>query len=96
MTRAAPLVLFLSRRAALKLPHLLALASLAFFIVWTTTPPPDHPYLMPSPRNNPAWMTRPSFSLIRLPEIANQKHAPRSRGLPRHEASRVRGSRLGA
>ncbi|WP_312959206.1 hypothetical protein [Stutzerimonas nitrititolerans] len=69
------MVLFLSRRAALKLPHLLALASLAFFIVWTTTPPPDHPYLMPSPRNNPAWMTRPSFSLIRLPEIANQKHA---------------------
>jgi len=46
MTRAAPLVLFLSRRADLKLPHLLALASLAFFIAWTTTPPPDHPDLM--------------------------------------------------
>jgi len=46
MTRAAPLVLFLSRRADLKLPHLLALASLAFFIAWITTPPPDRPHLM--------------------------------------------------
>jgi len=46
MTRAAPLVFFLSRRADLKLPHLLALASLALFIAWTAIPPPDRPHLM--------------------------------------------------
>ncbi|WP_312517960.1 hypothetical protein [Stutzerimonas nitrititolerans] len=46
-------MLFLSRRADLKLPHLLALASLAFFIVWTTTPPPDHPYLMTFTQEQP-------------------------------------------
>jgi len=47
MTRAAPLVLLLlARRADLSLPHLLALASLAFFISWTATPPPDRPHLM--------------------------------------------------
>ncbi len=47
MTRAAPLVLFvLARRADLKLPHLLALASLALCIAWVSTPPPDRPHLM--------------------------------------------------
>src|SRR5690606_21157359 len=46
MTRAAPLVFFLSRRADLKLPHLLALASLALYLAWISTPPPDHPHLM--------------------------------------------------
>jgi len=47
MTRAAPLVLFvLARRADLKLPHLLALASLALYLAWISTPPPDRPHLM--------------------------------------------------
>jgi len=47
MTRAAPLVLFvLARRANLKLPHLLALASLALYLAWVSTPPPDRPHLM--------------------------------------------------
>ena len=47
MTRAAPLVLFvLARRADLKLPHLLALASLALYLAWVSTPPPDRPHLM--------------------------------------------------
>ncbi|MCW8155979.1 hypothetical protein D7243_07235 [Stutzerimonas stutzeri] len=47
MTRAEPLVLFvLARRADLKLPHLLALASLALCIVWISTPPPQRPHLM--------------------------------------------------
>ncbi|WP_407295405.1 hypothetical protein [Stutzerimonas zhaodongensis] len=42
MTRAAPLVLFvLARRADLKLPHLLALASLALYLAWVSMPPPD-------------------------------------------------------
>jgi len=47
MTRAAPLVLFvLARRTDLKLPHLLALASLALCIAWVSTPPPQRPHLM--------------------------------------------------
>ncbi len=46
MTRAAPLVLFLSCRTDLRLTHLLALASLALCIAWISTPPPDRPYLM--------------------------------------------------
>jgi len=46
MTRAAPLVLFLSRRADLKLPHLLVLVSLVLYLAWFSTPPPDHPQLM--------------------------------------------------
>ncbi|WP_313290611.1 hypothetical protein [Stutzerimonas nitrititolerans] len=37
---------FLSRRADLKLSHLLALASLALYLAWISTPPPDHPQLM--------------------------------------------------
>jgi len=47
MTRAAPLVLFvLARRADLKFPHLLALASLTLYLAWVSTPPPDRPHLM--------------------------------------------------
>ncbi|PKR27231.1 hypothetical protein I6I22_18945 [Stutzerimonas stutzeri] len=47
MTRAAPLVLFvLARRADLKLPHLLVLASLALYLAWVSTPPPQRPHLM--------------------------------------------------
>jgi len=47
MTRAAPLVLFvLARRAELKLPYLLSLASLALCIAWVSTPPPQRPHLM--------------------------------------------------
>src|SRR5690606_24987336 len=46
MTRAAPLVFFLSRRADLKLPHLLALAGLALYLACISTPPPDRPHLM--------------------------------------------------
>jgi hypothetical protein len=54
MTRAAPLVLFvLARRADLKLPHLLALASLALCIAWVSTPPPDRPYLPPFIQEQP-------------------------------------------
>ena len=41
------MVLFvLARRADLKLPHLLALASLALCIAWVSTPPPNRPHLM--------------------------------------------------
>ncbi len=47
MTRAAPLVLFLPRRADLRLSHLpLGLACLVLCIALTATPPPDHPHLM--------------------------------------------------
>ncbi|MHB0817211.1 hypothetical protein ACYCFK_02850 [Stutzerimonas stutzeri] len=46
MTRAAPLVFFLSRRTDLKLPHLLVLASLALYLAWSSAPPPDRPHLM--------------------------------------------------
>ncbi len=47
MTRAAPLVLFVfARRADLKLPHLLALTSLALYLAWVSTPPPQRPHLM--------------------------------------------------
>jgi len=47
MTRAAPLVLFvLTRRADLKLPHLLALTSLVLCIALAGTPPPQRPHLM--------------------------------------------------
>ena len=46
MTRAAPLVLFvLARRADLRLPHLLALASLALYLAWSSTPSPDRPLM---------------------------------------------------
>jgi len=70
------LVLFLSRRADLRLSHLpLGLACLALCIALAGTPPPDHPYLMTFIQEQACLVTRPSFSLIRLPEIANQKHA---------------------
>ena len=36
----------LARRADLKLPHLLALASLALYLAWANTPPPQRPHLM--------------------------------------------------
>jgi len=53
MTRAAPLVFFLSRRADLKPPHLLVLASLALYLAWISTPPPDRPHLMPFIQEQP-------------------------------------------
>lgn len=41
------MVLFvLARRAYPGLPHLLALASLALYLAWISTPPPDRPHLM--------------------------------------------------
>nr|WP_258188264.1 hypothetical protein [Stutzerimonas stutzeri] len=41
------MVLFvLARRADLKLPHLLVLASLALYLAWISTPPPQRPHLM--------------------------------------------------
>ena len=46
MTRAAPLVLFvLSRRADIRLSHLLALASLALYFALVSTPPPVRPLM---------------------------------------------------
>jgi len=46
MTRAAPLVFVLPRRADLRVPHFsFALACLALCIAWATTPPPDRPHL---------------------------------------------------
>lgn len=54
MTRAAPLVFVLPRRAYLCLPHLLlGLASLVLCVALAGTPPPDRPYLPPFTQDQP-------------------------------------------
>jgi len=48
------LVLFLSRRADLRVPHLLlGLASLVLCVALAGTPPPDRPYLPPFTQDQP-------------------------------------------
>lgn len=63
MTRAAPLVLFLSRRAYLSFPLLLGLACLALCIALATTPPPDRPHLMTFIQEQPCLDDPTTFSI---------------------------------
>lgn len=54
MTRAAPLVFVLPRRADLRVPHLsFGLACLALCIAWATTPPPNRPHLLTFTQDQP-------------------------------------------
>ncbi|WP_312714794.1 hypothetical protein [Stutzerimonas nitrititolerans] len=47
------MLFILARRADFRLPHLLALASLALYLAWISTPPPDRPHLMTFTQEQP-------------------------------------------
>jgi len=85
MTRAAPLVLFvLTRRANLRLPHLLALASLALYLAWVSTPPPDRLLMtfiqdQACPEDTTALFTDP-ITRIDSPCCALAEHSHSCRG----------------
>ncbi len=88
MTRAAPLVFFvLARRADLKLPHLLALASLALYLAWASMPPPDGPLMtfiqeQTCPEDPTALFTDP-VTRIDSPCCALAEHSHTCRGTRR-------------
>ncbi|WP_313453644.1 hypothetical protein [Stutzerimonas nitrititolerans] len=75
----------LTRRADLKLPHLLALASLALCVAFATTPPPDRPHLMTFLQEQPCLDDPTTFFIdpvtaLKLPgaRSAAQLYAERS------------------
>ncbi|WP_309109524.1 hypothetical protein [Pseudomonas sp. Q2-TVG4-2] len=77
----------LARRADLKLPHLLALASLALYLAWASMPPPDGPLMtfiqeQTCPEDPTALFTDP-VTRIDSPCCALAEHSHTCRGTRR-------------